>query len=272
MGKIAEALEKHNKEKIIHTDVLPISEKRRPPVEETPAAIPRNLIPEIDYDAKLVVVSAPESVDAENFKVLRAQILFPKDGPSPRTIMVTSAFPGEGKSFVSANLAISIALGINEHVLLVDCDLRRPSLHKAFGFGPCQGLCEHLNGREVLEDLIIRTRIPQLSLLPAGPVPPNPSELLSSRMMRSFLEEVRNRYDDRYIIIDATPSQVTAEANVLGQSVDGIIFVVMAGKSPRDTVKRSIENLGRKRILGVVFNGYDHSYQGYKKYYKKYYK
>jgi protein-tyrosine kinase len=271
MGKIAEALEKHKKEKTIRTEVLPIGEKRKPPVEETPAPIPRDLIPEMEYDPKLVVLSAPESVDAENFKVLRAQVLFPKDEPSPKTIMVTSAFPGEGKSFVSANLAISIALGINEHVLLVDCDLRRPSLHRALGFGPCLGLCEHLNGKEKLEDLIIRTKIPRLSLLPAGPVPPNPSELLSSRMMRSFLDEVRNRYDDRYIIIDATPSQVTAETNVLAQYVDGIIFVVMAGKSPRDTVKRSIENLGKKKILGVVFNGYEQSYRGYKKYYKKYY-
>lgn len=271
MGKIAEALEKHQQEKVIHTEKLPIGAHEKPPRKVTPGEIPRDLIPENEYDPKLVVLSAPDSVDAESFKVLRAQILFPKDGPSPKTIMITSAFPGEGKSFVSGNLAVSIALGINEHVLLVDCDLRRPSLHKALGFGPSLGLCEYLNGKEKLEDLIIRTRIPKLSLLPAGPVPPNPSELLSSRMMRSFLDEVRNRYEDRYIIIDATPSQVTAEANVLAQSVDGIIFVIMARKSPKDTVKRSIENLGKKQILGIVFNGYDQSYRGYRKYYKKYY-
>jgi len=82
---------------------------------------------------------------------------------------------------------------------------------------------------------------------------------------------VRNRYDDRYIIIDATPSQVTSETNVLAQYVDGIIFVVMSEKSPRDTVKRSVENLGKKKILGVVFNGYNQSYKGYQRYYKKYY-
>ena len=125
--------------------------------------------------------------------------------------------------------------------------------------------------RCVVEDLIVNTRIPRLCLLPSGPVPPNPSELLASREMRSFLEEVRNRYDDRYIIIDAAPSQVTSEASVLAQYVDGIIFVVMAGKSPRETVQKSIENVGRKKILGVVFNGYDQS-RGYRKYYKKYYK
>ncbi len=271
MGKIAEALEKHKKEKIIQIEELPFLEPEKSPLERKSRKILRDVISEAKYDSKLVTLSAPDSVDAENFKVLRAQILFPKEGPAPRTIMVTSAFPGEGKTFIAANLAISIALGINEHVLLVDCDLRRPSLHKTLGYGPCLGLCEHLVGKESLEDLIMKTRIPKLSLLPAGPVPPNPSELLSSKMMRSFLDEVRNRYDDRYIIIDATPSQVTAEANVLAQYVDGIVFVVMAGKSPKDTVKRSMENLGKKNILGVVFNGYDKSYRGYNKYYKKYY-
>jgi protein-tyrosine kinase len=271
MGKIAQALEKHQKEKIIQTEDLLFREPKDPPPRETPREIPRDLIPEIAYDPKLVTLSAPDSVDAENFKVLRAQILFPKEGPAPKTIMVTSTFPGEGKSFVSANLAVSIALGINEHVMLVDCDLRRPSLHKTFGYGPCLGLCEHLMGKEPLEDLIVRSRVPKLSLLPAGPIPPNPSELLSSKMMRNFLVEVRNRYDDRYIIIDGTPSQVTSEANVLAQYVDGIIFVVMSEKSPRDTVKRSVENLGKKKILGIVFNGYNQSYRGYHKYYQKYY-
>lgn len=271
MGKIAEALEKHNKEKIIRTEPLQTVEKRKmPPKRQTDETAPV-FSSEKAYDPKLVTLSAPDSVDAENFKVLRAQILFPKEGPAPRTIMVTSAFPGEGKSFVSANLAISIALGINEHVLLVDCDLRRPSLQKAFGYGPCLGLCEHLMGKESLEDLIMKTRVPKLSLLPAGPVPPNPSELLASKRMRSFLDEVRNRYDDRCVIIDATPSQVTSETNVLAQYVDGILFVVMSEKSPRDTVKRSVENLGKKKILGVVFNGYNQSYKGYQKYYKKYY-
>lgn len=271
MGKIAEALEKHKKEKIIQTEKLPFREPEKLPPKRVSGGLPRDLVPEIEYDPKLVVLSAPESVDAENFKVLRAQILFRKDGPAPRTIMITSAFPGEGKTLISANLAASIALGINEHVLLVDCDLRRPSLHKFFGYGPCLGLCEYLTGKERLEGLIMRTKVPKLSLLPAGPMPSNPSELLSSSMMRSFLQEVRNRYDDRYVIIDGTPSQVTAETNVLAQYVDGIVFVIRAEKSPRNTIQRSIENLGKKKILGVVFNGYNQSYRGYRKYYKKYY-
>ncbi len=271
MGKISQALEKHQKDKIIHTEKLPIKEPERPAPKVKPGGVSTTLISDAKYNGKLVVLSAPNSVDAENFKVLRAQILFPKNGPSPRTIMISSAFPGEGKSFVSANLAASIALGINEHVLLVDADLRSPCLHRTLEYGPCLGLCEYLNGKEKLEDLIIRTRIPKLSLLPAGIIPGNPSELLSSQMMRDFLEEVKKRYDDRYIVIDATPSQVTSEANVLAQSVDGIVFVVMAAKSPRDIVKRSIENLGRNKVLGIVFNGYNQSRRGYHKYYSKYY-
>jgi protein-tyrosine kinase len=271
MGKIADALEKQNKEKLVRTETLRKIERPERAVPETPGRTSQNFLADAPYDQKLVALSAPDSLDAENFKVLRAQILFPKEGPVPKTIMVTSTFPGEGKTFVSANLAVTIALSVKEHVLMVDCDLRRPSLHKSFGYGPCLGLCDYLEGKEQLENLIMKTRVPKLSLLPAGPTPPNPSELLSSEMMRDFLKEVKHRYDDRYIVIDATPSQVTAESSVLAQYVDGIIFVVMSEKSPRDAVRRSIENLGKKKILGVVFNGHNESYKKYQRYYKKYY-
>ena len=90
-------------------------------------------------------------------------------------------------------------------------------------------------------------------------------------MMQEFLEEAKGRYQDRFIIIDVPPSQVTAETNVLASYVDCIIFVVMAQKSPRETIQRSIENLGKEKILGIVFNGYSQSYKSYQKYYKKYY-
>ena len=96
--------------------------------------------------------------------------------------------------------------------------------------------------------------------------------MLSSTMMKKFLKEVKGRYEDRFIIIDAPPSQVTAEATVLANYVDAIIFVVMAQKTPRETIQRNIENLGRQKILGIVFNGYAQSYKHYRKFYKKYYK
>jgi exopolysaccharide/PEP-CTERM locus tyrosine autokinase len=271
MGKISEALERHKKEKSIKAERLPVGEpknsvKKGPQPLPTPELIIRN-----GFSPKLLVLSTPESLDAENFKILRSQILFPKDGESPRTIMVTSAFPDEGKTFVAANLAVSLALGIDQHVLLVDCDLRNPNLHQMLGYSNTEGLHEYLTGQRELADLFIRTRIEKLSLLTAGSSSPNPSELLASTMMKEFLEEVKGRYQDRFIIIDVPPSHITAEANVLTNYVDAVIFVVMAQKSSRETIQRSIENLGKKKILGIVFNGYSQSYKGYQDYYKKYY-
>ena len=271
MGKISDALDRHKKEKSIKAERLPVGEpehlvKKRSQPLPTDELIIRN-----GFNPKLLVLSAPESFDAENFKILRSQVLFPKDGERPRTIMVTSAFPGEGKTFVAANLAVSLALGIDEYVLLVDCDFRHPDLHQMLGYSNTEGLHEYLTGQRELADLFIRTRIEKLSLLTAGSSSPNPSELLGSTMMKGFLDEVKGRYQDRFIIIDVPPSQVTAEANVLTNYVDGVIFVVMAQKSPRETIQRTIENLGKKKILGIVFNGYSQSYKSHLKYYGKYY-
>ena len=264
MGKIFNALEKHKKEKAIKVERLLVREP-----ELTPA---RNLIVQSSFNPKLVVSSAPESLDAESFKILRTQILFPKNGHRPRTIMITSAFPGEGKTFVAANLGVSIAQSINQYVLLVDCDLRRPSLHKMLGHSNIQGLHEYLTGEKGLPELLIRSKFKKLSLLTSGSPTRNPSELLLSTKMKEFLEMVKKRSQDRFIIIDAPPTQITAEAAVLSNYVDGIIFVVMAQKSPRETIQKNIEDLGRTKIIGIVFNGYTQSYKSYGKYYKKYYK
>jgi len=271
MGKISDALEKHEKETKLKTDPIPVAQQAPQPQGKA-TVISQSVATPAKYDPKLVVLSAPDSMDAENFKILRSQILFPKDGKRPRVIMITSALPGEGKTFVASNLAASIALGFNEHVLLVDCDFRRPSVHKMLGVSLAAGLYEYLTGKATLPDVIVKTGYGKLSVIPAGSPSPNPSELIASQMMRDFLHEVRNRYDDRYIVIDATPAQVTAEANVLSQYVDGVLFVIMAERAPREAIQRSIENLGKEKILGVVFNGYNQSYRGYRKYYKKYYK
>jgi capsular exopolysaccharide synthesis family protein len=185
--------------------------------------------------------------------------------------MVTSAFPGEGKTFVAANLAVSLAMGIGEYVLLVDCDFRRPDLHSMFGYSNTEGFYEYLAGKRQLHDVLIKTKVEKLSLLTAGSPLPNHSELLSSIRMKEFLKKVEARNQDHFIIIDTAPSQVTADAGVLANYVDAIIFVVMAQRSPREAIKRSIENLGKKKILGIVFNGCSESYKAYHKYYRRYY-
>ena len=270
MGKISDAFERHQRDKEIKVKSL-FSDKPLSAVSEEPE-IPliKKSLP-IHVDPKVVMLSAPGSAEAENFKVLRTQLLFTDEEKRPRTIMVSSLLPGEGKTFVSINLAISFAQGIDEYVLLVDCDLRRPQIHEKLGYRNVDGLHEHLIGKRDLKDLIIKTQIDKLSILPAGKRPPNPAELLSSARMRTFLQEIKERYDDRLVIIDSGPAHITPESKVLGEYVDGIILVVMAGKAPRKEIQKAIDNFGKDKILGVVFNGYSPSTKGSYKYYEEYY-
>ncbi len=272
MGKIADALEKHKREKALDLDKLEPLPPKHKKVEDPEVARMRAVAREGRHSPKLVVLSAPESVDAENFKVLRARILLGgKSKPPPRTILVTSTFPGEGKTFVSTNLAFSIALGIDEHVLLVDCDLRRPQVCEMMGYPRSEGLAELITGEREIPDLLVKTSVPKLTFLPAGIPPRNPAELLSSSRMEEFIEEVRSRYDDRYIILDGTPMQFTSESQVLASHVDGVILVVMARRSPREAVQRAVQAIDKEKLLGVVFNGHSEAVKAYKKYYAGYY-
>ena len=206
-------------------------------------------------DKNLVAHHSPQSFEAEQFRMLRTNIMFPAEGKaSPRTILVTSALPGEGKSFVSSNLALTIAQNIDKHVLLIDCDMRRPTVHKLFGYENVPGLSNYLVGEQALSDLLIKTGNNHLSILPGGPVPPNPAELLSSNRMLALLREVRARYDDRYIIIDSPPPHLTAESKALAQFVDGIILVLKLGQTDRDLVSELVGKFQKEKILGVVAN------------------
>ena len=225
------------------------------------------------YDKNLVSLLAPNSFVGEIFKILRTNILFPEKGDPPRTIMITSAVPGEGKSFVAANLAVNIAQGIEEHVLLMDCDMRRAKIHSMFGLRDVPGLSEYLSDHKEMADVLIKTPLKKLMLLPGGKPPHNPAELLSSRKMAELLEEVKTRYKDRYVIIDSPPPQLTAEASAISRRVDGILLVVRANKTPRELVAKVIESMGRDKMLGVVMNQCDmrmNRYYGYGKYGKYY--
>jgi len=272
MGKISDALDRYKREKTIKKAMLPVEQLETWPRKESKTDVAPDFIVDKRINPKLVTLLAPESMEAEYFKMLRAHVLFQKDDQRPRTIMIASAFPGEGKTFVATNLAISMALGIDEYVLLVDCDFRQPSLHEMLGHPNREGLVDYLTGTKALPDLLIRTQIDKLSLLTSGNPSAKPSEWLSSYLMKEFLEEVKGRYQDRYIIIDTTPIQITVEPSVLATYVDGIIIVVLAQKSPREAIKRSIEKLGKKKILGIVFNGYSQGHRSYNKYLKNYYK
>jgi exopolysaccharide/PEP-CTERM locus tyrosine autokinase len=276
MGKIADALERHDKEKIVSLDEVKEERPRPLPVEEPEVKLARHLSAELgsqqNFSESLVMLSSPDSADAETFKVLRGQILFPREGKVPHSVLVTSTFPAEGKTYVVANLAITLAMSIDEHVLAIDTDLRRPRLHRMFGYGQVKGLHEYLVGNAKMEEIFIKSRINKLSILPAGKPPRNPTELLSSNIMVRFLEELKSRYRDRFIIIDSPPSSVTAETKFLAQHVDGIIYVVMANKTPRRDIEKAIDNIGKDKIIGIVFNGYEQVRKSYRQYYDRYYK
>jgi len=216
-------------------------------------------VPGVSFDDKmlnknLVSLLDPQSYEAEQFKILRNSILFPVAGAALQSILVTSSLPGEGKSFVSSNLAISIAMNVNKHVLLIDGDLRKPDLHRVFGVGDVPGLSDFLAERRQLDSLLLRTSVERLTLLPGGPIPPNPSELTSSERMSEMLEEVKHRYQDRLIVIDSPPPGLAAETSFLARQVDGILLVVKHGKTAREDVEDLIETVGSEKILGVVIN------------------
>jgi exopolysaccharide/PEP-CTERM locus tyrosine autokinase len=219
-------------------------------------------------DQDLVALMNPQSFEAEQFKILRTNLLFPESGKMPRSVMVTSVGPGEGKSFVAANLAISVAQHVNWNVLLIDCDLRRPSVHRQFGFQNVAGLSDYLANGTDLQPLLLKTGIEKLTILPAGKPPDNPSELLSSERMADLLDETAARYKDRLIILDSPPPKMTAESGALAKYVDGVLLVVKYGSTPKDSALDLMNKLGKNKILGAVINNFD---AGSSKYHRKYY-
>lgn len=229
---------------------------------------PDLVIPD-NVDKSLVTVFTPHSIESEQFRMLKNNILFPEKGLPPKNIMVTSASPGEGKTFVATNLAATIAQNIDEYVLLIDCDLRAPFVDKVFGLNNLPGLSEYLSQARPLSSLLVKTFLEKLTILPSGSIPPNPSELLSSEQMRRLLSEVKTRYNDRYVIIDTPPPYLTSETNALARHVDGIILVVRQGKTRKKEIENIIEIYGKEKIIGVVQNfaqkkpGYGYGYHKY---------
>ncbi len=202
----------------------------------------------------LITATKPNSIASEQFRLLKNNILFPEKGTPPRSIMITSPSPNEGKSFVAANLAVSIAKSIDEYVLLMDCDLRSPTIHQMFEMDGNRGLSDYLASGIPLAPLLTRSFLEKLTVLPGGQIPPNPSELLSSEQMRRLLSELKSRYSDRYIIVDAPPPTITSETNAIARIVDGIIIVVRQGMTRKKDVEDIIDIYGRDKILGVIKN------------------
>jgi exopolysaccharide/PEP-CTERM locus tyrosine autokinase len=231
---------------------IPAAPEPRCPVNAAPNA--PDDPPNSGISPDLVVLHKPYGVEAEQFRKLRSAIMFPGTTAMPRLVLVTSTEPGEGKSFVAANLAATIAMNLNHHVLLVDCDLRRPSLHALFNLRPDPGLSDHLAARRDLAAVIQRVAQPRLSVVSAGRTPLNPAELLTSDRMARFLDEVKNRYQDRFVILDSPPPAVASELKILSGLVDGIVLVLKEAGPGREKVQDVVRQLDKQKILGMVGN------------------
>jgi exopolysaccharide/PEP-CTERM locus tyrosine autokinase len=174
---------------------------------------------------------------------------------SLNTLLITSSISGEGKSITSLNLAISLAHEHDLPVLLVDSDLRNPSLCGYLGLENNQGLSDCLMQGLEIEKALIDTGLGNLTLLPAGKPVINPVELFSSEKMNYLLEQLKKRYADGFIVFDSTPILLFAEAHILANKVDGVVLIVREGGASLQNVQESLDSLKDARVLGIVFNG-----------------
>ena len=201
----------------------------------------------------LIAYSNPRSPVAEAYRQLRTNIQFSTLDKPLRTLLVTSTSPEEGKSTTLANLAITIAQ-TGSTVILADCDLRRPTIHQLFGVKNGTGLTSVLIDSSVKEFPFQDSGIPNLRLLPSGPLPPNPSELLGSRRMTELIDQLKEEAD--FVLFDSPPIVAVTDAAVLATKMDGVLLVIKAGTTKRELAKKAKDLLERvnANLLGVVLN------------------
>ena len=202
-----------------------------------------------------------ESAAADQIKILRTQVLNRLKEIGGNSLLVTSANPGEGKTFTSINLGVSIAQELDRTVLLVDADLRHPSIHHYdfandfFGVEISKGLSDYLLGQVEIQDVLLNPGVPKLSILPAGHSLPNSAEVLGSPRMELLVEEMKKRYSaDRILIFDSPSVLTCTDAVVLSRFVDGILVVVEEEKTTPNDLRRAMELLNNKPVLGTVLN------------------
>ncbi|WP_270565914.1 CpsD/CapB family tyrosine-protein kinase [Clostridium beijerinckii] len=212
-----------------------------------------------------VVEKKPKSIVSEAYRTLRTNIQYSSFDKTIKSIVVTSAEAAEGKSTVSGNLALSFAQN-EKKVIIVDCDLRKPSVHKNFKLSNLSGLSEVLIGKEDLDN-VIQSRNENLDILTSGKIPPNPSEMLSSTAMTNLIQKLGEKYD--MVILDSAPLQAVTDAQILSTKVDGTILVVRAQRTNRESVidaKNSLTKVGAN-ILGTVLHAVENTRGKYYYYY-----
>jgi len=264
MSRIEQALEKASRIREAETTTVSVPSVGAVPPEKAGAA------PSNPY---LVTITDPESIAAEEYRKLKAMVIkLTKRDSARNSIMVTSCGSNEGKSVLSINLAVSLAQEVSHRALLIDADLRRPSLAGYLGLDASVGLAECLRDGVDVSSAVVQTGVPKLDLLPAGASVRNPVELLSSPKMKTILGDLKRSYQERYIIIDTPPILSFAETQVLSLLAEQVLLVVREGAVTPQELREAIDILQGTRILGITFN--DVSAQSMTKrnrYYQRYY-
>lgn len=198
-----------------------------------------------------------ESPAAEQYKILREQLRRLRTEAGLRTLAVTSAVKRDGKTTVAVNLSVALALDSESKVLLIDGDLRAPSIHRYFSLSGASGLADYLGSTSSvgIQHLVVDTFLPGLRVLPAGKPSVSAPELLTKGRMQRAMDELRATFPDYQIIIDSPPVLPTPDPLVIARHVDGVLVVVRAGKTPRDYVAKSLQSLASSKVIGIVLNG-----------------
>jgi capsular exopolysaccharide synthesis family protein len=221
-------------------------------------AMLRGALPELDRDSgaankRRIAILQPDSFAAEQLRTLRARLDAMSAERPLRTIAVTSALPGDGKSLVAIGLAAVSAMNLGRRVLLVDADMREPSVATSLGLRVDAGLAEVLAGTAQIEEAVVHVDATTLDVLPVRGLPQNPSELLASDPMEKLMATLASRYD--LVVLDLPPTLGLPDAKTMSQLCDGVVFVVRADVTPEPDVVAALEVLGRERVLGLVLNG-----------------
>lgn len=230
------------------------------------------LLPLMSNDSEKTYVRVDSAVPAnfaEAFRVLRTNILFSSAATGGQSVLVTSTGPGEGKSLVASNLAVSLAQA-GRRVLIIDADLRKPKVHTVFEQAQEPGLSNVLVGNSKASESVRKTEVNGLWVLPAGRIPPNPAELLGSQRFKDFLASLKTHFD--WVVIDSPPVMAVADASVVAHLATGVLFVVGAEMTSRHAARRAVEQLdtARGKFFGAVLNRVDLEKNAY--YYSQYYR
>jgi non-specific protein-tyrosine kinase len=191
---------------------------------------------------------------SHSMKILRTQILKKMSDVGGNSLLITSPNPREGKTFMAINLAVSLSHEINRTAMLVDTDLRDPEVHNYLGVSGEQGLSDYLLGQAQIPDVLVNPGIPKMTVLPGGRALPNSSELLGSPQMALLINELKGRYQDRFLIFDSTSLLTRADALVFSEFIDGILIVVEAEKTSDKDLNHTLKLLSDAPLMGIVYN------------------